>query len=114
MAAAAKNLTPVLLELGGKDPAIVCRDADLDRAARGIVWGAFANAGQTCAAVERVYVERPVAEAFLAKVVAETRRLRLGDPAAGEVDVGPLTLERQRRASRTTSRTRVRQGRARS
>ncbi len=67
MAAAAKNLTPVVLELGGKDPAIVCRDADLDRAAKGITWAAFLNAGQTCASVERVYVERPVAEAFLAR-----------------------------------------------
>ena len=62
MAAAASNLTPVVLELGGKDPAVVCRDADLDRAARGIVWGAFVNAGQTCASVERVYVEQEVAE----------------------------------------------------
>jgi acyl-CoA reductase-like NAD-dependent aldehyde dehydrogenase len=97
MAAAAKNLTPVVLELGGKDPAIVCRDADLDRSARGIVWAAFANAGQTCAAVERVYVERPVAEEFLARVVGETARLRLGSAAEREVDVGPMTLERQRR-----------------
>jgi acyl-CoA reductase-like NAD-dependent aldehyde dehydrogenase len=77
MAAAARNLTPVVLELGGKDPAIVCRDADLDRAAKGIVWAAFLNAGQTCASVERVYVERPVAEAFLAKVLEETRTVRL-------------------------------------
>jgi succinate-semialdehyde dehydrogenase/glutarate-semialdehyde dehydrogenase len=97
MAAAAKNLTPVVLELGGKDAAVVCRDADLDRAARGLVWGAFVNAGQTCASVERVYVEQPVAEAFTAKVVEETRRLRVGDPAREEVDVGPMTLERQRR-----------------
>jgi len=96
MAAAARNLTPVVLELGGKDAAIVCRDADLERAARGIVWGAFVNAGQTCASVERVYVERPVAEAFIARVVEETRRLRVGPPAAPETDVGPLTLERQR------------------
>jgi acyl-CoA reductase-like NAD-dependent aldehyde dehydrogenase len=97
MAAAAKNLTPVVLELGGKDAAVVCRDADLDRAAKGVVWGAFVNAGQTCASVERVYVEQPVAEAFTAKVVEETRRLRVGDPAADEVDVGPMTMERQRR-----------------
>jgi succinate-semialdehyde dehydrogenase/glutarate-semialdehyde dehydrogenase len=97
MAAAAKNLTPVVLELGGKDAAVVCRDADLDRAARGIVWGAFVNAGQTCASVERVYVEQEVAEAFTARVVAETRRLRVGDPASDEVDVGPMTMERQRR-----------------
>lgn len=95
MAAAARNLTPVLLELGGKDPAVVCRDADLDHAARGIVWGAFANAGQTCASVERVYVEQPVAEAFVARVLEETARLRVG--AGAESDMGPLTMERQRR-----------------
>lgn len=97
MAAAARNLTPVVLELGGKDAAVVCRDADLDRAARGIVWGAFLNCGQTCASVERVYVERPVAEEFLRRVVEETRRLRQGDPAEPDVDVGPMTMERQRR-----------------
>ena len=96
MASAAKNLTPVVLELGGKDPAIVCRDGDLDRAAKGVTWAAFLNAGQTCASVERVYVERPVAEAFLAKVLEETRKVRLtGTPGGG--DMGPLTLERQRR-----------------
>ena len=72
----------------------MCRDADLDRAARGIVWGAFVNAGQTCASVERVYVEEPVAEAFLAKVArgdpeaparrsaAGRRRRRPDDPGA--------------------------------
>jgi succinate-semialdehyde dehydrogenase/glutarate-semialdehyde dehydrogenase len=97
MAAAAKNLTPVVLELGGKDAAIVCRDADLERAARGIVWGAFVNAGQTCASVERVYVEREVAERFVAKVVDETRKLRQGDPGKPGIEIGPLTLERQRR-----------------
>ena len=96
MAGAATNLTPVVLELGGKDPALVCRDANLAQAARGIVWGAFLNAGQTCASVERVYVEAPVAEAFIAKVVAETKALRLGDPREAEVDLGPMTLERQR------------------
>jgi len=97
MAAAAKNLTPVVLELGGKDAAVVCRDADLDLAAQGIVWGAFLNAGQTCASVERVYVEAPVADAFVQKVVERTRALRTGDPARAETDMGPLTLERQRR-----------------
>ena len=96
MAAAARNLTPVVLELGGKDAAIVCRDADLDRAAKGIVWAAFLNAGQTCASVERVYVEEPVAEVFLAKVREETARLRVKD-ASGVGELGPLTLERQRR-----------------
>jgi succinate-semialdehyde dehydrogenase/glutarate-semialdehyde dehydrogenase len=97
MAAAARNLTPVVLELGGKDAAIVCRDADLDRAARGIVWGAFLNAGQTCASVERVYVERAVMEPFLARVLAQTRALRVGPPQDESTDLGPMTMERQRR-----------------
>jgi succinate-semialdehyde dehydrogenase/glutarate-semialdehyde dehydrogenase len=97
MAAAAKNLTPVVLELGGKDAAVVCRDADLDLAAQGIVWGAFLNAGQTCASVERVYVEAPVAQEFVAKVVERARAVRHGDPAKADTDMGPLTLERQRR-----------------
>ncbi len=97
MAAAARNLTPVVLELGGKDAAVVCRDADLDLAADGIVWGAFLNAGQTCASVERVYVEAPVADEFVRKVVERARALRNGDPALPETDMGPLTLERQRR-----------------
>ena len=96
MAAAAKSLTPVVLELGGKDAAIVCRDADLDLAARGIAWNAFMNAGQTCSSVERVYVERSVYEPFLAKVVEEARRVRMKD-AAGAGELGPFTLERQRR-----------------
>jgi succinate-semialdehyde dehydrogenase/glutarate-semialdehyde dehydrogenase len=96
MTAAARNLVPVLLELGGKDAAVVCRDADLGRAARGIVWGAFMNTGQTCVSVERVYVEAPVAEEFVARVVEETRRLRLGDPLRSDTDLGPMTLERQR------------------
>jgi acyl-CoA reductase-like NAD-dependent aldehyde dehydrogenase len=94
MAAAAKNLTPVLLELGGKDPAIVCRDADLDRAVPGIVWGAFMNTGQTCASIERVYVARELAEPFVSRVVDATRALRVGGD--GAADVGPLSLARQR------------------
>jgi succinate-semialdehyde dehydrogenase/glutarate-semialdehyde dehydrogenase len=97
MAAAAPNVTSLVLELGGKDPAIVLRDADLDRAAQGIVWGAFMNAGQTCASVERLYVEAPVADALTERIVAGARSLRVGDPLDAEVDIGPMTLERQRR-----------------
>jgi len=96
MARAAENLTPVVLELGGKDPAIVCRDASLERAVAGVVFGAFLNAGQSCASVERVYVERPIAEEFLRRVVEQARALRMGDPFDADTDVGPLTLERQR------------------
>jgi acyl-CoA reductase-like NAD-dependent aldehyde dehydrogenase len=96
MAKAAASGTPVTLELGGKDPAVVCADADLERAASGIVWAAFLNAGQTCASVERVYVLEPVADAFIAKVIAKTRALRTGDPLDANTDMGPLTMERQR------------------
>jgi aldehyde dehydrogenase (NAD+) len=68
MQAAAKNLVPVTLELGGKSPAIVCEDADLDLAARRIVWGKFYNAGQTCVAPDYVYVHESVADVFTQKV----------------------------------------------
>jgi acyl-CoA reductase-like NAD-dependent aldehyde dehydrogenase len=96
MERAARRLTPVLLELGGKDPMIVLRDADLERAANGAVWGGFMMAGQVCMSVERVYVEAPVAEEFTRRVVEKVAALRLGanDPGA-EIDVGPLTTPRQ-------------------
>ena len=96
MQRAAKNLTGVVLELGGKDPAVVAADADLDRAAAGIVWGAFVNAGQACGSVERVYVVEDVAEELLGKVVARAKALRLGDPLSPATDMGPLTMESQR------------------
>jgi acyl-CoA reductase-like NAD-dependent aldehyde dehydrogenase len=89
MAAAADTLTPVLLELGGKDPMIVCADADLDRAAKGAVWGAFQNSGQTCMSVERVYVEDSVRDAFVDRVVLETARIRQ-DAEGG--DIGSMTF----------------------
>ncbi len=73
--ACAERLLVCSLELGGKDAAIVLEDADLDRAANGIVWGAFSNAGQNCAAVERVFVHEKVAQAFTEKVVALTKSL---------------------------------------
>ena len=67
--AAAKYLTPVVLELGGKDPMIVLEDADIENAARGAVWGAFANSGQACASVERCYVQESIAPKFIEQVV---------------------------------------------
>jgi acyl-CoA reductase-like NAD-dependent aldehyde dehydrogenase len=93
MAAAADTLTPVLLELGGKDPAIVCADADLERAARGIVWGAFQNSGQTCMSVERVYAEAPIYDALVDRVVALTAGIRQGDSPSD--DIGSMTFPRQ-------------------
>jgi acyl-CoA reductase-like NAD-dependent aldehyde dehydrogenase len=86
--ACARQLMPCTLELGGKDPMVVCADADLDRAASGAVYGAFANAGQVCVSTERVYVVEDVADEFTRKVVEQTAALRQGPE--GEADVGPL------------------------
>jgi acyl-CoA reductase-like NAD-dependent aldehyde dehydrogenase len=93
MAAAAETLTPVLLELGGKDPMIVCADADIERAANGAVWGAFQNSGQTCISVERVYVEAPVYDEFVRKVVEKTEAVRQG--VGRTSDIGSMTFEPQ-------------------
>lgn len=93
MAAAAESLTPVLLELGGKDPMIVCEDADLGHAARGAVWGSMQNAGQTCMSVERVYVADTVHDEFVARVLAEVASIRQDD--TGEGDIGSMTSEAQ-------------------
>ncbi|HZU69009.1 MAG TPA: aldehyde dehydrogenase family protein [Ktedonobacteraceae bacterium] len=96
MRAAADNLTPVIFELGGKDPMIVCADADIERAAQAAVWGAFANCGQICASVERVYVHKSIADAFIGRTIELTRKLRVGNAAAGEdVDIGSMVHERQ-------------------
>ena len=88
--ACAERLIPCSLELGGKDAAIVMADANLERAANGIVWGAMMNAGQNCAAVERVYVDRKVADSFIKKVTQVVATLREG------TDVGPLATAAQR------------------
>ena len=92
--ATAANLVPTSLELGGKDAAIVCNDADLDRSAAGIAWGAFHNTGQNCAAIERVFVEDLVYDAFLEKLVACTQALRTGE-STELAEVGPLCNEQQ-------------------
>ena len=94
-AAAAKFLTPVVLELGGKDPMIVLEDADIENAARGAVWGAFANAGQACASVERCYVQESIAPEFIERVVAETRALKQGLGTGDAVDIGSMSNKRQ-------------------
>lgn len=93
--AAANYLIPVVLELGGKDPMIVLEDANIENAARGAVWGAFANCGQSCAAVERCYVHENIAQKFTDAVVAETKRLKQsGDRQS---DLGPMSSEQQLR-----------------
>jgi acyl-CoA reductase-like NAD-dependent aldehyde dehydrogenase len=92
MARAAETLTPVSLELGGKDPMIVLSDADVERAANAAVYYSMQNGGQTCISVERVYVEAPVYDEFVGKVTQKMRALRQGAPAGpGSVDVGAMT-----------------------
>src|SRR6185369_7625336 len=94
-AACGERLIPVTLELGGKAPAIVCADADVERTARALVWGGFANSGQVCCSVERVYAHEAIYDELVEKLVAATRALRQGDPASGEVDIGAMTWDQQ-------------------
>jgi len=96
MARAAETLTPVSLELGGKDPMIVLSDADVDRAANAAAWGGMVNSGQLCISVERIYVEEPVYDEFVAKLTAQVRGLRQGaDGRKPEKDVGAMTSPNQ-------------------
>ena len=93
-----ENLTPVILELGGKDPLIVCDDADLEQAVAGALAGVFISSGQMCLAAERVYVMDGIYDRFVSAVVAEVQLLRQGDPLAGDgasVDVGAMTMPGQ-------------------
>ncbi|GIK76498.1 MAG: NAD/NADP-dependent betaine aldehyde dehydrogenase [Actinomycetes bacterium] len=94
-AACAERMKGAVLELGGKDPAIVCADAELDNAVAGIAWAGFANAGQTCSGIERVYVVADVAEPFLAGIRAAAERLAVGDPGSWDTEVGPMISEAQ-------------------
>src|SRR5215204_5450752 len=92
---AAQRMKGSVLELGGKDPMIVCADANLPNAISGCLWGGFANAGQTCSGIERVYVVRDVAERFIEGVVEGARNLRVGDPTEWETEVGPMISSEQ-------------------
>jgi succinate-semialdehyde dehydrogenase/glutarate-semialdehyde dehydrogenase len=94
-AACAARMKGAVLELGGKDPAIVCADADLDNAIDGIAWGGFANAGQTCSGIERIYVVADVAERFLAGLGAAAERLAVGDPQSWDTEIGPMVSPEQ-------------------
>ena len=94
--AAAERLIPCSLELGGKDPMIVLRDADLERAANVAMYYAMLNGGQTCISIERVYVEEPVYDEFVAKVTEKVRALRQGRSVGpGTADVGSMTFPPQ-------------------
>ncbi len=91
--ACGRQLIPCTLELGGTDPMIVCADADLERAAKGAVYGAFTNSGQVCTSTERVYVVEEVADEFVRRCVEEAGALRQG--SSGEFDVGAMIWPRQ-------------------
>jgi acyl-CoA reductase-like NAD-dependent aldehyde dehydrogenase len=93
---AARTLTPVSLELGGKDPMIVLADADVERAANSAVYASMQNGGQTCVSIERVYVEAPLYDDFVDRVTRKVSALRQGVPdGPGSVDVGAITFAPQ-------------------
>jgi acyl-CoA reductase-like NAD-dependent aldehyde dehydrogenase len=95
--ACAERLIPYSLELGGKDPAVVLADADLERAANGIAWGGMTNSGQVCVSIERVYVEAPIYEEFVAKLTDKVSELRQGqDDDKYRFDVGAMATASQR------------------
>jgi len=99
MGLAAPDLKRVSLELGGKSPNIVFADADLEQAAGSSPMSVFANTGQDCCARSRVFVERPVFDAFVERFVAATRKLQVGDPAQEATQIGPLVSAAQRKTS---------------
>ncbi len=92
---AAARLVPFSLELGGKDPAIVLADADLDHAAAGVAFGALSNTGQMCTSTERVYVEESIHDAFVDKLVAVVESLRQNAGTGFDTELGPMTVEAQ-------------------
>jgi succinate-semialdehyde dehydrogenase / glutarate-semialdehyde dehydrogenase len=89
-AVASERLIPFSLELGGKNPMIVLEGAPLDDAATGLISGAFTNSGQTCIAIERVYVQDSIYSEFVSRLVAQTQRLKLGYSKSWETDIGSL------------------------
>ncbi|MDQ2677075.1 MAG: aldehyde dehydrogenase family protein [Actinomycetota bacterium] len=96
MKRAADTLTPVSLELGGKDPAIVLADADMDRAVNACAYGSFVNTGQVCMSIERIYVEEPVYDVFVNRLADSVRELRQGaDGRSYEAEQGAMTSPAQ-------------------
>ncbi|NWF61936.1 MAG: aldehyde dehydrogenase family protein [Fischerella sp.] len=93
--AAAKRFIPAFLELGGKDPAIVLASADLELATSAILWGSVVNTGQSCLAIERIYVANFIFEQFVERLVAKAERLQLAYPTVESGEIGPIIAERQ-------------------
>jgi acyl-CoA reductase-like NAD-dependent aldehyde dehydrogenase len=96
MERASQRLTPVLLELGGKDPMIVLKDADIERATNAAAWGSCFMTGQVCMSVERIYVEKEIAAEFAQKLKSKIQAIRTGpDEPAATAEYGPFTGPRQ-------------------
>ena len=93
---AAKKLMPVSLELGGKSPTIVCPDADLDHAVAGVIYGMFSSSGESCVAGSRAFVHTSVYEEFKRRLLAQTAKLRVADPALDATHMGPLISKNHR------------------
>jgi succinate-semialdehyde dehydrogenase/glutarate-semialdehyde dehydrogenase len=94
-AACGANLVPSVIELGGKAPLIACADCDVERTAQAIVFGGFANSGQICISVERVYAHATIHDKLVGRVRELTEKLRQGDPAADIVEVGAIIFPKQ-------------------
>lgn len=95
--AAAKGLRDVSMECGGKNPALVFADCDMDKAIEGTLRSVFANCGQVCLGTERVYVERPIFDEFVARLAEEAARFKLGVPEDDTVDMGPVVSHEHRK-----------------
>lgn len=93
--ACARRFIPASLELGGKDPALVLSDADIEHAARAIAWAGFVNGGQSCMSIERVYVEQAVAAPFIAALVKQAEALQLAWPDPKQGQIGPVIAASQ-------------------
>ncbi|EWH10744.1 Aldehyde Dehydrogenase [Catenovulum agarivorans DS-2] len=91
----AEYMTPVMLELGGKAPMVVMDDADIDQAVEGALWGRFANCGQVCTCVERLYVHEKVYDEFMAKFLPQVKGLKVGDPMDRDSQMGPKCNQRE-------------------
>lgn len=95
MSQASQSLKKIVLELGGSDPAIICADVDLDNCSSGILWGGFNNCGQNCNSIERVYVNKSIADHFIDSLLEKMDQLRIGDGMELHTDIGPLATEMQ-------------------
>ncbi|MBO0603006.1 aldehyde dehydrogenase family protein [Sporosarcina sp. E16_3] len=93
--ACAKRFIPASLELGGKDPALVLKTADIDIATSAILWGSVANAGQSCLSIERIYVDEAIFDSFVKSLVQKAKKLQLAYPTFKDGQIGPIITEQQ-------------------